>query len=540
MGIPRTGGGYQCRSNKMLFRGLLGVSSLYQVLLPRDSDCTKDQFIPEHISTTPAPLPSGSPTPSVHKLLDREELNTVDDFIDNPEIDQTYDEADLGAMAEALPPAMFGWTSTIPTNETYASYNSTSYNAAADYEQPSYQPQWRSQNHQPVDYGHIFPSYLPSGRAFGPISSSQSIQPLIAFAPTPVSSTDRGLNPGQQNLPAPRTFDPSNSGDAADARSGLIHHNPVPVATFGGVSYTASGTAGLEFSAPGPPSSTVPIGPAVFNFHGPVPMNAGESTFNDGYQARFRPFSTAQSYQYGNDARFEPNGYVSLSDQGRIEDSESNQMDILKCLQRTDSVDNTRSSSPVPRRKSQRLSVQSLDSQQTLSRLSAHPVNNQNELKSPGSGSRKRQRSVSSSEDDSQHEVLPKSGRKSKKNAPERRKPRSPKNSTRENSSASDITPSKKPKPGRSNLSEGQKKENHTKAEQVRRSAIKQNLGELVRLVPGLENEKINKCQKIKRISDWLQGLYEANAKLTVKIKQSVGEEAFKEALEGDLHESHE
>lgn len=181
----------------MLFLDLLGVShSTPSASSNKFLTLRKDQFIPEHVSTVPAP-PSASPTPSIHKLLGREELNTVDDFIDNPEMNGTYNEADLGAMAEALPPALLGWTSTMPINDTYTPQNSSMYNGALD-TNPSYHHQWQPQNHHPIHYQHsIYSNYLPTEQGSGSIGLNQSVNPQIAFPPTAVSSTDRELNSGQ-------------------------------------------------------------------------------------------------------------------------------------------------------------------------------------------------------------------------------------------------------------------------------------------------------------------------------------------------------
>lgn len=167
----------------------------------------EDQFTPESFATAPAPPPATSPTPSsTQKLLDREELTILDDFIDNPETSDIYNEADLDAMAEALPPAVFGWTSTMLNNETFAPYDVT------DYVDPLYRRHWQSQSHYPSNNHHIYSAYQPPALASNLVSSDQAINPLVTVSTTLESSTDKGLNPGQRWLSLSQNLPPSRFG----------------------------------------------------------------------------------------------------------------------------------------------------------------------------------------------------------------------------------------------------------------------------------------------------------------------------------------
>lgn len=289
------------------------------------------------------------------------------------------------------------------------------------------------------------------------------------------------------------------------------------------------GSRVIDHFIPEAPNSLVPMG-----FIG---------AFTNKYQTRIGPLNLAmeQNYQYGNDTRFEANGYVSLSDRGPAGESESNEMGLLKCLERTDSVTNTPSSSPIMRRPSQHSSVQIPDSQSLPILPSAldHSVENQDQEYSTSSGSKKRLRDIIDDQGCSQHEKSPQPRRKNRKKGVGRQGPRSTKTSVDLTGPDSDTSLSKKPRFGRGNLSDGQKKANHTKAEQHRRNAIKENLNELIKLVPGLEGQNLNKCLNITRIGSWLQEFAEDNEKIKDKLKKSKGEEAFQKAFKGAPQDSH-
>lgn len=305
---------------------------------------------------------------------------------------------------------------------------------------------------------------------------------------------------------------------------GLKHHPSVPEENFSHTEHTRSDFPELEFPAPEPSSSVASIRAAPFSINGPVSTEGEAGTFPNRYPARFASLDMTDVYQYGNDTRFEPNGYVSPSDQEAADGSELNQMSFLKCLERTDSVENTRSSSPELKRQAQQSNSHVPDSQalKTPRKTFFLSEENQNQQTSSSSGSRKRQRDIIGSENEWQIEDSVKFGQNNKKIGSGNKGQISP---------ASDTSPSKRPKYGRCNLSDDQKKANHTKAEQERRNAIKKNLSELIELVPGLKSEKLNKCQSITCISDWLEKLTEDNKKLTIKLKESLGEKAFKEAF---------
>lgn len=309
---------------------------------------------------------------------------------------------------------------------------------------------------------------------------------------------------------------------------------------FGAADYYA-GSRMIDYFAPEALSSAPPMGP-VGNFTG--------------------PFNIAQNYQYGNDIRFEPNGYVALSDRGPAAESEPNEMGILKCLERTDSNAVTPSLSPVMKRPSQHSSVQlqDLQSPQMLPDALYHPLKSrgeqnspssgsqkrqrdvtkdegslQDERNSPNSGSKKRQRDVTDNEDDLQGDNSPEPRRKNRKKGARTRSPKIPIDSE----SPESARPLPKKPRMRGNLSNDQKKANHTKAEQDRRNSIKENLTELIKLVPGLQGQNLNKCQNITRIGEWLDGMLEDNEKITVKLKESMGEEAFQKALKGASENSY-
>lgn len=420
----------------------------------------------------------------------------------------------------------------MPTNETFASYNSSICNDVADYVDPLYHHHWQSQSHHPSNNHHIYSTYQSPALASHLVSSDQAINPLVTVSTTSASSTDRGLNPGQRWLILPQNLPLGDLGDFTYTPLGLKHHPPVPEGNFDDTEHTRSDFPELEFPGPEPSSSVAPIRAVPLSINGPVSTEGEAGTFPNNYPARFASLDTTDVYQYGNDTRFEPNGYVSLSDQEATDGSELNQMSLLKCLERTDSVENTRSSSPELKRQAQHSNsrVPDLQPLKIPSETLVISEKNQNQQTSSSSGSRKRQRGITSCENEWQFEDSVRFGQNNEKIESGKRGPRSFKMFGDQKSPAGDISPSKRPKYTRCNLSDDQKKANHTKAEQERRNAIKKNLSELIELVPGLKSEKLNKCQSIICISDWLEKLAEDNKKLTIKLKELLGEKAFNEA----------
>jgi hypothetical protein len=79
------------------------------------------------------------------------------------------------------------------------------------------------------------------------------------------------------------------------------------------------------------------------------------------------------------------------------------------------------------------------------------------------------------------------------------------------------------PKPTRENLTEDQKRENHIKSEQKRRTLIREGFEDLNELVPGLRGGGFSKSAVLIMAADWLEELMQGNQVLQAQLNQMEG-----------------
>jgi hypothetical protein len=75
-------------------------------------------------------------------------------------------------------------------------------------------------------------------------------------------------------------------------------------------------------------------------------------------------------------------------------------------------------------------------------------------------------------------------------------------------------------KPVRENLTEDQKRENHIKSEQKRRTLIKEGFDDLNELVPDLKGGGHSKSAVLVMAADWLEDLIEGNKVLRARLQE--------------------
>ncbi|CZR53209.1 uncharacterized protein PAC_03087 [Phialocephala subalpina] len=78
-------------------------------------------------------------------------------------------------------------------------------------------------------------------------------------------------------------------------------------------------------------------------------------------------------------------------------------------------------------------------------------------------------------------------------------------------------------KPTRENLTEDQKRENHIKSEQKRRTLIREGFEDLGELVPGLRGGGFSKSAVLIMAADWLEDLIQGNETLQARLDQMEG-----------------
>lgn len=216
--------------------------------------------------------------------------------------------------------------------------------------------------------------------------------------------------------------------------------------------------------------------------------------------------------QYGSDSNFSQlQGYTFTPDKETAENMSKEQLKYLDCLEPSKSADNTRPGSPN-------------HAQTARSQHFAEPLKRPEDVETPPRKRRKSKNSKEVNDDDGEAESS--SGVK----APRRRKPKSERGASisanpvdntpggkRRKSSANGI------KAPRENLSEEQKRENHIRSEQKRRTLIKEGFDDLCDLVPGLRGGGFSKSTMLTMAADWLEELVRGNEALAAQLANVEG-----------------
>ena len=223
--------------------------------------------------------------------------------------------------------------------------------------------------------------------------------------------------------------------------------------------------------------------------------------------------------RWGSDAGFgSPQGFVAPADQEKLAASERSHLQSVEnaftiVSQMPSSAENTRPSSPV--------------------NPIAHPRTKsigQNDEDDPDSRPRKRRKSQYQKEEDdddndSPLSATPKQGgkkrRPAKKGSNDSSAPQSEMSHKRRKSAAANAAAAAKAT--RENLTEDQKRENHIKSEQKRRTLIREGFEDLGELVPGLKGGGFSKSAVLIMAADWLEELIQGNAVLRDRLDQMEG-----------------
>ncbi|KAF4987311.1 hypothetical protein FGRMN_10436 [Fusarium graminum] len=211
-------------------------------------------------------------------------------------------------------------------------------------------------------------------------------------------------------------------------------------------------------------------------------------------------------YQWGSDANFDRlQGYTPNSEKETGESLAKEQLKYLGCFEPSKSADNTRPSSP--------LQVKALLPHSRLSELT--------KVQDVDTPPRKRRKSRNSKDfpDEAVQEATgtPKSAR--------RRKSKVERAGSLAMAVADEPSAGKRRKSAvnnsklaRENLSEEQKRENHIKSEQKRRTLIKEGFDDLCDLVPGLRGGGFSKSTMLTMAAEWLEDLLKGNDALAAQL----------------------
>lgn len=219
------------------------------------------------------------------------------------------------------------------------------------------------------------------------------------------------------------------------------------------------------------------------------------------------------SLQWGSDSNFNPaQGYISDVTK-ETESLQQEQLKVLECFEVSKSAATTRPSSPV-------------NGQSSSAIVNDH---NQGAFNPPlkyddtDAPPRKRRKSRSAKEEPVDDDVDINSvstAKTSRRRKSKIERGASPSPSQAENGGAGKRRKSavNGAKPSRENLSEEQKRENHIRSEQKRRTLIKEGFDDLCELVPGLKGGGFSKSTMLTMAAEWLEELLKGNEALAAQL----------------------
>jgi hypothetical protein len=221
--------------------------------------------------------------------------------------------------------------------------------------------------------------------------------------------------------------------------------------------------------------------------------------------------SKATDIHWGSDAGFRSGrGFVAPPGQASVKDIEQNMMHVVECLEaQVNTASSTHPSSPI------------VSCRESVRRSIAKDTIDNDEQDGSDSRPRRRKKSKTKSEENDEDAgdedgVVLKSPRKRRPkptNHPSATQSSSP--AKRRKSTASSAT-----KHPRENLTEDQKRENHIRSEQKRRTLIKEGFDDLGELVPDLREGGHSKSAALVMAADWLEDLINGNELLRARLQE--------------------
>lgn len=204
---------------------------------------------------------------------------------------------------------------------------------------------------------------------------------------------------------------------------------------------------------------------------------------------------------WGSDANFgNVQHYVPAPNKETADGHHKVQMQVLDCLEPSNSVSHTRTGSPT------------IDPKQMAPQHSQEDMAPMEDADAPPRKRRKSKLQRGDFEDDEEEDS--KAGIKKIKSPQSNGLPSPPAESAARRRKAAALN-----KGPRENLSEEQKRENHIRSEQKRRTLIKEGFDDLCELVPGLKGGGFSKSTMLTMAADWLEQLLEGNQTLTAQLK---------------------
>ncbi|KAL6871172.1 hypothetical protein J3F83DRAFT_734463 [Trichoderma novae-zelandiae] len=225
------------------------------------------------------------------------------------------------------------------------------------------------------------------------------------------------------------------------------------------------------------------------------------------------PRAVPVDYQWGSDSNFNLHqGYTPEANKETVEIQQQEQLKCLECLEPSQSAATTRPSSPTNSQ-----STFSIGLPRDVSEAAERP--NDDDDDAPPRKRRKSKIKKDSTEeaDEGANGTKPVAGRRRKAKGDRTGSMSSPPmdigaTGKRRKSAVNGV------KQSRENLSEEQKRENHIRSEQKRRTLIKEGFDDLCEIVPGLRGGGFSKSTMLTMTAEWLEELLLGNRELTSQL----------------------
>ncbi|KAH8903966.1 hypothetical protein BR93DRAFT_155079 [Coniochaeta sp. PMI_546] len=367
------------------------------------------------------------------------------------------------------------------------------------------------------------PQYVGSTTSFGQQPNTlPSASPHAFAAQTPMLHT--GNTPSSSNnMPPPppvipqqhqRMLEQEYSADVLAAATTLSQN--------GSISHLANGNHGAYFGSSGNMANPIPNLPhrplnGLENndrriSHPQIPDD-NHNLFVDMLHGQPpRQLTAAQrteEVKWGSDVSFGRDNFTPRSEKETSEALEQERLTYMGCLEVNKSAANTRPSSPIQT---------ALNSPLKLKTREPLSVAVKEDPEGPARKRRKSKANNDYASDDSAS-LKTSSGTRRKRNTSVSMDSTSPpgaqSNGKRRKSSAKGAAS----KSARENLSEEQKRENHIKSEQKRRTLIKQGFIDMEALVPGLKGGGFSKATMLTMATEWLENMMRGNEQLKEQLR---------------------
>lgn len=230
---------------------------------------------------------------------------------------------------------------------------------------------------------------------------------------------------------------------------------------------------------------------------------------------RNAPNRAPTDFQWGSDSNFShvQGGYIPDPNKDNVESQQQDQLKLLECFEVSQSTGTTRHNSPDHDHNT---------SHNNHNRRASSTTKRQEDTDAPPRKRRKsknvRDVAVDDEDDDEDASI-------STKKAAKKRKPKSERTAVVSSPPEESGGSGKRrksvvngSKANRENLSEEQKRENHIRSEQKRRTLIKEGFDELCILVPGLRGGGFSKSTMLGMTAEWLDDMLEGNEVLAKQL----------------------